>query len=203
MTFVVALTAGYLLGGIPTADWAARRMGLDLRKTGSGNPGANNAMRVGGRRLGANILLLEIAKGATAVFLGSLLAGDPGMLGAGVGAVNGNIHNPYRRFRGGQGLGITAGVLLGVLPLTGAVGILVIAVVVITTRSSPAGALAAIGAIVAAAATLPLGPWGIDARGWAVVTSVAVAVSVAPRQLAKLTRSAHPPLRPRGSQDRR
>ena len=139
VTFVIALAAGYLIGGIPTADWTARRVGLDLRKAGSGNPGANNAMRIGGRRLGANILLLEITKGATAVFLGSLLAGDPGMVGAGIGAVNGNIHNPYRRFRGGQGLGITAGVLLGELPLTGAVGILVITVVVITTRSSPAG----------------------------------------------------------------
>ena len=203
MTIALALVAGYLLGGVPTADWLANRAGLDLRKAGSGNPGANNALRIGGRRLGAKILLLEIAKGASAVLLGAVLAGNPGMVGAGIGAVNGNIHNPYRKLRGGQGLGITAGVLLGELPLVATLGIVVIAVVLITTRSSPVAALTAVGSIMAGAATLPLGPWGIEARSWAAVTTVGIAVSLAPKQVAKLSGSARPPLRARGSRDPR
>src|SRR5690606_27985836 len=49
-----ALVVGYLVGSAPTADWLARRRGIDLRSTGSGNPGTNNALRTGGPRLAAS-----------------------------------------------------------------------------------------------------------------------------------------------------
>ncbi len=182
----IALIVGFLLGGVPTADWLAARRGHDLRRSGSGNPGANNALRVGGRRLGASILAAELTKGSVCAAIGWILGGEPGMTLACVGAVNGNIHNPYRRFQGGQGLGIAAGVLLAAAPLVGVVTVAVAMATVIVTRSSPSAALTGITATVASAAWLSPGPWGLQTRQWTLVLAIGVAASLVPKQWAKI-----------------
>jgi acyl phosphate:glycerol-3-phosphate acyltransferase len=192
MTGVLALLAGYALGGVPTADWIARRHGIDLRAQGSGNPGANNAMRLGGRRFAAVILAVEILKGAVCVGAGALVGGESGMALAGVGAVLGNVLNPYRSLRGGQGLGISAGVLLTALPVAAAIGLVVIALVVRLVRWSAPAALAALVAIVVAARWMPTHPWGIGGRGWATFLAVGLAATVAPKQLRRLKRLGRP-----------
>ncbi len=188
MTPAIALIAGYLLGAMPTADWLAARRGHDLRQSGSGNPGANNALRVGGRRLGASILAAELAKGALCAALGLVLAGEPGVTLACLGAVTGNIYNPYRRFQGGQGLGITAGVLLSATPLVGLVAVATTVATVIVTRSSPPAALTGVTTAVAAAVWLNPGPWGLQSRQWILVLVIGVAASVVPKQLGKIRR---------------
>jgi acyl phosphate:glycerol-3-phosphate acyltransferase len=51
MDYVLAIVIGYLLGSIPAAAIVARRHGVDLHRTGDGNPGAWNALeQLGGRR---------------------------------------------------------------------------------------------------------------------------------------------------------
>jgi len=57
MTTLLAAIAGYALGSLPTAGALARMRGIDLRAEGSGNPGANNALRTGGLILAAGVLL--------------------------------------------------------------------------------------------------------------------------------------------------
>ena len=47
--YVVAALIGYLLGSIPVALLVARRHGVDLHRTGDGNPGAWNALEQLGR----------------------------------------------------------------------------------------------------------------------------------------------------------
>lgn len=188
MTPVIALIAGYLLGAVPTADWLAARRGHDLRRSGSGNPGANNALRVGGRGLGASILAAELAKGCLCAAIGWVLASEPGMTLACLGAVNGNIHNPYRRFQGGQGLGMTAGVLLTAAPLVGLVAVATTVVTVIVTRSSASAALTGITAAVASAAWLSPGPWGLQTRQWILVLAIGVAASLVPKQWGNIRR---------------
>ena len=189
MTPVACFVIGYLIGGIPTADGWARRSGIDLRAAGSANPGANNALRLGGRRLAAAVLASEIAKGALSVLLGALLAGDLGMALAGAGATAGNVLNPYRRFRGGQGLGISAGVLVAAVPIAGATGLAVVAFVVKVTRRTAPAALAAVVAVVGSSVWLPVVPWGITDSGAATLLAVAIAAVVTPKQLIKLRRS--------------
>jgi acyl phosphate:glycerol-3-phosphate acyltransferase len=186
-----SLVVGYLIGGIPTADWLARRRGIDLRNDGSGNPGANNALRLGGRRLGAAVLAAEVGKGVVAVWIGGL-AGDIGVVAAGIGAVLGNVYNPYRGLRGGQGLGLAAGVLLGAAPIAAAAGILVIWVTVVVTRHAAVAALAALVAVVAGAVWGGSGPWGLTDTGHAVALAAGVSGVIAPKQLLKL----RPPDRP-------
>ena len=64
MGYVVAAVLGYLLGSIPVALLVARRHGVDLRRTGDGNPGAWNALEQLGGRRAAPAFLGDAAKGA-------------------------------------------------------------------------------------------------------------------------------------------
>jgi len=111
-----ALLIGYGIGSIPSADAIVGWLGHDLRSSGSGNPGTANALRVAGRTAAATVLGVDIAKGAIAVIAGIGLAGTGGATGAGGAAIAGQIRNPWFRFSGGKGLGVTAGVTSVVWP---------------------------------------------------------------------------------------
>ncbi|MCZ6727428.1 MAG: glycerol-3-phosphate acyltransferase, partial [Acidobacteria bacterium] len=66
----IAVLASYLIGGLPFSSWLVRwSTGADVRLLGSGNPGATNALRVGGVRVGLATLVLDVAKGYAAVSL--------------------------------------------------------------------------------------------------------------------------------------
>ncbi len=186
---LLAAVAGYVLGSIPTADWIGRVVGIDLRSDGSGNPGANNARRLGGTRLAAAILIVEICKGAAAVVAGVALAGAAGGAAAGVGALAGNVYNVWYRFTGGQGLGISAGILLAAWPLYLPVALAVIGVVTAITRRTAKAALAAmvaliIGAVISFTIGYPSG-WGVGdpASG---LLALGMVFLITPKQIAKL-----------------
>jgi glycerol-3-phosphate acyltransferase PlsY len=67
--------AAYLLGSIPIGYLLVRFFRQqDIRSVGSGNIGATNVLRYGGKSLGAVTFLLDVLKGSSAVFLGALLA---------------------------------------------------------------------------------------------------------------------------------
>ena len=190
MMFVAAL-AGYLVGTLPTAGWIAGAKGIDLREGGSGNPGANNARKLGGLGLAAAVLLVEITKGLVAAGLGEALAGDGGAVVAGVSAIAGNIYNVWYRFAGGKGLGITAGVLLATWPMATIILIPVVALAAVITKSSGKATLIALtGAVVAGftwwLADLP-NAWGVDDEllPW---MAIAISLLVFPKHLADARR---------------
>ncbi len=184
-----AALVGYLLGSLPTAAWIASVGGIDLRSEGSGNPGANNARRLGGMRLAAAILLVEIAKGGLAVAAGVALAGPGGGAAAGLGALAGNIYNVWYRLDGGQGLGISAGILIAAWPLYFPAVLAVIGAVAFATRSSARAALTAmvalaIGAAVSFTAGYPQG-WGIGNPEVGML-ALGMIVLITPKQIGKL-----------------
>lgn len=186
---VLAAIAGYLLGSLPTAGWIGRAAGIDLRSDGSRNPGANNARRLGGTRLAAAILVVEIGKGAAAVITGVVLAGSVGGAVAGLGALAGNVYNIWYRFDGGQGLGISAGILLAAWPLYFPIAVSVIAVVTAVTRRTAKAALAAMVAlIIGAVASFT---WGYPS-GWGLgdpesgLLALGMVLFITPKQIAKL-----------------
>ncbi len=192
MTFAAALI-GYFIGAVPSAAWIGRAVGVDLRTDGSRNPGANNARRLGGTRLAAIILIVEISKGALAVVIGISIAGAAGGLASGLAALAGNIYNVWYRFEGGQGLGISAGILLAAWPLHFPVVLAVIAGVAYLTRSSARAALAAmvalaIGATISVTSGYPAG-WGIGDPETAVLASGMILL-ITPKQIAKLRSTA-------------
>ncbi len=185
MTALVALAIGYLLGGLPTADLLARAVRVDLRSAGSGNPGTANALRLGGRRLAAAILAVELVKGAGAVMVGRALGGDPAGLASGAGAVIGNILNPWYRFRGGKGLGITAGVTLAVWPVAVLpAGLLVWALARVTGSNAHAAVLGLLAYLAGAGLwgllQLP-NWWGIEPGASLMIFALALVVIVTPK----------------------
>ncbi|MCI0544687.1 MAG: glycerol-3-phosphate acyltransferase [Actinobacteria bacterium] len=145
---LLAVFAGYLVGSLPTALWLGRWLGgIDLTAVGSGNPGANNALRSGGPALGAVVLVVEMAKGAGAVLLGETVDPGLGAVASGLGAVAGNLYSPWTGFRGGKGLGITGGVLAVAWPTVLGPIVVVIALAAWLTRSAARAALIAIAAL--------------------------------------------------------
>ncbi len=118
---VVLTAAAYLLGAVPFGLLAGFCRGIDVRRLGSGNIGATNVFRTAGKPAGLATLLLDAAKGFTAVALlpglaaivGGFTLGDEWRLLFGVAAVAGHNWPVYLRFKGGKGVATAMGVLLG------------------------------------------------------------------------------------------
>lgn len=110
---------GYLIGTFPTADIVARRAvggPVDLRRTGSGNPGGANALKVLGRRAGYIVMTGDVAKGAVAGVGGRLIAGSLGSHAAATAAVVGHCFPVWTGFRGGKGVATSVGQCLVTFP---------------------------------------------------------------------------------------
>ena len=109
---LASAAAGYLIGTVPCADAAtllATGGVVDLRKAGTGNPGAVNAMAVLGKRWGWGILAADATKGALACGVGRRLAGGTGAHLAGTAAVVGHCFPLWSGFRGGKGVAVSLG----------------------------------------------------------------------------------------------
>ncbi|MBA3835190.1 MAG: glycerol-3-phosphate 1-O-acyltransferase PlsY [Sphingomonas sp.] len=152
---LLAFLTGYLLGAIPFGLLLTKASGKgDLRKVGSGNIGATNAMRAGGKALGALTLLLDALKGAVAVWIAqNFMGGVPGAdVAAAAGALIGHLYPLWLKFRGGKGVATLFGILLALWPTGGLVYAVVWLLVAAATRiSSLAGITAAASAPIAAA----------------------------------------------------
>jgi len=115
--WLIAAVVGYALGAINPAAILARVFGVDLRSTGSGNPGATNVGRVLGPRWGVLVGFLDILKGFLPAWAFGYAVGQTAGEVAGIAAVLGHITSPYLRGRGGKGVATTLGAILGVQPL--------------------------------------------------------------------------------------
>ena len=107
---------GFVCGALPFSTWLARHgAGVDVARVGDGNPGAANAWKAGGWRVGLPALLLDYLKGALPVALahfGFHLSG----LALGLAALApllGHAFSPFLKFRGGKGLTVTFGLWSG------------------------------------------------------------------------------------------
>ena len=119
------VVAAYLLGSIPTGYLLIRFfLHQDVRTIGSGNIGATNVLRSGGKELGAATFLLDMLKGVAAVYLGAWLgvllapsAAQRNMMAlAALCAVLGHIFPVWLNFRGGKGVATAFGVFLVAAP---------------------------------------------------------------------------------------
>jgi glycerol-3-phosphate acyltransferase PlsY len=112
----VALIFGYLCGSIPFGIILTRLAGTqDLRSIGSGSIGATNVLRTGRKSLAAGTLLGDLLKGTVAVILGGYLGGPTAAMVAGLGAFLGHLFPVWLKFRGGKGVAVYIGILLGLL----------------------------------------------------------------------------------------
>jgi glycerol-3-phosphate acyltransferase PlsY len=148
---VFVAVVAYLLGSIPVSHLVARRAGVDLRTVGSSNVGATNVLRTIGVFPAVVAALLDIGKGACAVFVAAALALSPAVVAlAGVLAVVGHVAPVWLSFRGGKGVATGAGVLAVLAPTSLAAGVVVFAFTVWTTRYVSLGSCVAAGVVVIA-----------------------------------------------------
>lgn len=114
MRYPVCLLIAYLLGAINPAYLLARIRGFDIRKRGSGNAGASNALLLFGKARGILCAVFDIGKAFAVSFAVKLLfPGDTLLFAVTASAcILGHIFPFYMKFRGGKGLACLGGVIL-------------------------------------------------------------------------------------------
>jgi glycerol-3-phosphate acyltransferase PlsY len=147
---VPLIFGAYLIGSIATAILVGHALGLgDPRQSGSGNPGATNILRIGGKKAAALTLFGDLIKGVIPILIARWLGVSDWILAAvALATFLGHLYPLFFGFRGGKGVATALGILLALVPFIGlsVLGAWVL-VFVITRVSSLAALLAAVSAI--------------------------------------------------------
>ena len=131
---IVFLICSYLIGAIPFGLVIGKLVKkTDIRKQGSKNIGATNAVRVLGLKLGACVFLLDVLKGLIFMIIAKILIntgvwenGSKFFIGYyGLAAVIGHCFSIYLKFAGGKAIATSIGVVLFLTPAVGVFGLLV------------------------------------------------------------------------------
>jgi glycerol-3-phosphate acyltransferase PlsY len=114
-TEIALIIFAYLIGSISSAIIVCKLMGLpDPRTQGSGNPGATNVLRVGGKKAAAITLFGDVLKGLLPVLAVKLLSVNALTLAlAGFAAFIGHLFPVFFGFKGGKGVATMLGVMFG------------------------------------------------------------------------------------------
>ncbi len=174
------VVAGDLLGAVPVGLLVGRLVGgVDLRDYGSGRTGATNAMRTLGTGWGAAVLLLDLLKGLVAVLLARLAfdgaEAESVVAAAALAAVIGHNWSVFIRFTGGRGVATTGGGLLALSPLS--VAILLPAMLLVVWRwryVSAASLVGAAGAVLVTGLLALIGSGSWPAVGYALAAGAIV-----------------------------
>jgi acyl phosphate:glycerol-3-phosphate acyltransferase len=141
---IIAFIIGYLFGSIPFGLILTRFAGTqDLRSIGSGSIGTTNVLRTGRKDLAAATLIGDMLKGTIAVILSGYFGGPDAAMLAGLGAFLGHLFPVWLRFKGGKGVAVYIGILLGLLWPAALLFCLIWLAVAVITRYSSLSALIA------------------------------------------------------------
>ncbi len=136
MKIAAYLVLSYIVGAIPFAYIIAKLFkGIDIRKYGSGNPGATNVYRVS-KSLGLLALLCDALKGFVPVFLALRinLFSDWFVIAVILAVILGHMFTIFLNFKGGKGVATGCGAFLAINPLAIITCLLVFAVVLSITK---------------------------------------------------------------------
>ncbi len=123
---LIKVALSYLLGSVSGSMLMGSLRHVDIRKSGSGNPGGTNAFRTQGFSFALVVVLIDIGKGLLATWLfpqfelGELDFGvsfETQMLSCGLAAVLGHCYPLWHGFRGGKGAATAVGTLIVIQPL--------------------------------------------------------------------------------------
>lgn len=164
---LVVLISAYLIGSLSSAILLCKLAGLpDPRSQGSGNPGATNVLRFGGKKLAATVLIIDVIKGVLPVVIACLLGLDQTWMAAtAFFAFLGHLYPVFFDFKGGKGVATALGGFLALSPLMAGAALLTWIVIFLISRIS------SLSAITAAAMTPVYSLWlleSINAR-WIVL----------------------------------
>jgi len=138
--------AAYFVGSVSAAIIVCRLMKLpDPRSTGSGNPGATNVLRVGGKTAAAITLAGDALRGFIPVFIAARLGATPLILGlTALAAVLGHLFPVFFQFKGGKGVATSFGAIFGIAWLAGLLTLTTWLAVSLIFRMSSLAALASL-----------------------------------------------------------
>jgi glycerol-3-phosphate acyltransferase PlsY len=111
---ILALTAAFgafIIGSVPFGVLVGKKFGIDPRHAGSKNIGATNVARLLGWKCGLSVLVLDVAKGALATWMGFRFGESWGLI-AGFAATAGHCYSPWLKWSGGKGVATALGVLM-------------------------------------------------------------------------------------------
>jgi len=111
----------YLVGSINSAIILSKVLKLpDPRTQGSKNPGATNMLRIGGKKIAAFVLLIDVWKGLSPILLAYSYTSSSFELSIiALFAFLGHVYPVFYSFKGGKGVATFIGGLIGINPLVG------------------------------------------------------------------------------------
>ena len=111
----------YLVGSINSAIILSKVLKLpDPRSQGSKNPGATNMLRIGGKKIAAFVLLIDVWKGLSPILLAySYTSSSLELSTIALFAFLGHVYPVFYSFKGGKGVATFIGGLIGINPLVG------------------------------------------------------------------------------------
>lgn len=114
MLTILFLIIGYLVGSLSSAIIVCKTMGLpDPRTEGSGNAGATNVYRIGGKLPAILVLVGDILKGLIVVIIARAIGIQGFWLAlVALAVVIGHMYPVFFKFQGGKGIATTFGCLL-------------------------------------------------------------------------------------------
>ncbi len=142
INLVLPVILGYLIGSIPFGFLVGKIKGVDIRKVGSGNIGATNIYRTLGTWPAISVFIMDLLKGAAAVYIAQallpqstpLLSREYFVVVAGVAAMVGHMFSIFLGFKGGKGAATSLGILLGIAPDLFVIAIIYVIVCIAITR---------------------------------------------------------------------
>jgi glycerol-3-phosphate acyltransferase PlsY len=182
---LLAVVIAYLLGGIPFGYLLVRwTSGKDVREEGSGNIGATNVLRTTGRGAGFATLILDIAKGISAVWIADKLTdgSDLWMSAAALAVMAGHAFPVFLKFKGGKAVASFVGAFLYLTPLPLAAVVVIFLGTVYFTGFISAGSILAAGAF-------PVGVFLIlHPSGWVLLASFVAGAFIVYRHKSNMQR---------------
>lgn len=122
--FLILVVVAYLSGSLPWSVWLSKRVsGVDPRTSQDGNPGAANAFRLAGARVGIAVAVLDFLKAFAPVFVAwwMLDLPDAQVFWIALAPMVGHAFSVFLRFRGGRGIttlfGVWSGITLYEIPI--------------------------------------------------------------------------------------
>ena len=165
--FIVIIS--YLLGSIPFGYLLTKFfLKKDIRKIGSGNIGATNALRTGNKALGYFTLALDILKAVIPIFIIKIYFQEYVYISS-LSVFLGHIFPVWLKFKGGKGVATALGLFLALTPTVAVVQIITWLAVALGFRYS------SLAAIVTATMT-PLYVWLVNRNGYFISLSVIIGI---------------------------
>jgi glycerol-3-phosphate acyltransferase PlsY len=147
--------AAYFLGAIPTSFLVGKIFfHTDIRKSGSGNTGATNALRTFGIKAGIVVLAVDVLKGVAAILLAKSMQNYVTSIYtlnwivalSGLSAILGHVFSVFLRFKGGKGVATAGGVFLALTPIPLVFCFVLFGIIVYITKYVSLGSMLAAGA---------------------------------------------------------